>query len=107
EALAAALEAWIAADASLAALPPKFGFAVGAADDPHPLPGDISSLPLMGRDSSPEASRVGKWGSSGEPAAWPILPHPGPLRGRPLPIKGREEALWCMRLGGYEATTAD
>jgi precorrin-3B synthase len=41
-ALAADLERWIAQDEALAALPPKFGFAIEAPDrDPQPLPGDI------------------------------------------------------------------
>ena len=38
---------------------------------------DLGGLPpLMGRDSSPKASRVGRCVSSSERRAWPTLPHP-------------------------------
>lgn len=45
-ALAAEFEGWIAEDAALSALPPKFAFAVEAPGrDPRPLPGDIAVSP--------------------------------------------------------------
>jgi precorrin-3B synthase len=48
-ALAGKLERWIAEDEVLAALPPKFTFAVAVPGrDPHPLPGDVRLAPQGG-----------------------------------------------------------
>jgi len=44
-ALAAELERWIEQDKALAALPPKFGFAIATDRDPHKLPADINFIP--------------------------------------------------------------
>jgi precorrin-3B synthase len=60
-AVAQALERWIGEDQALAALPPKFGFAVGTADDPRPAPGDVrlTSLPSAATEDGARAWRIG------------------------------------------------
>lgn len=58
EALARELERWIAEDEALAALPAKFGFAVAADNDPHPLPADICLTSLAREEPLASAQAI-------------------------------------------------
>lgn len=59
-AVATELEHWIGEDKALAALPSKFGFALGPAHDPQPLLADVrlTSLAITGRDHGAALWRI-------------------------------------------------
>jgi precorrin-3B synthase len=92
--LAGELERWIAQDHALAALPPKFAFAVGTVSDPYRLPGDVR---LVADAATPPPSRFASHlpRCTGEERGAAVPPRAGELS-----AKLTEGAFWRIGLGG-------